>query len=127
MLSCYHSLILLFAETVSLDKGIPTDTVAPAEDDVPLAETIQIIDTLPTEREAAVEVVPMEGEVPAAAAATVLLHPLRKKLLLWLFLWKKRFLLLLLCLQRKKFLLSLAILRNSKSRILPRILLLNSD
>lgn len=65
---------------MSLDKGIPTDTVAPAEDDVPLAETTQIIDTLPTEREVAVEVVPREGEVPAAAA-TVLLHPQRKKLL----------------------------------------------
>lgn len=95
---------------MSLDKGIPTDTVAPAEDDVPLAETTQIIDTLPTEREVAVEVVPREGEVPAAAA-TVLLHPQRKKLLLWLFLWKKRLLLLLPCLQRKKFLLSLALLQ----------------
>lgn len=50
-----------------MDKGIPTDTVAPAEDDVPLAENIQISDTLPTEGGVAVEVVPMEGEVPAAA------------------------------------------------------------
>lgn len=49
-----------------MDKGIPTDTVAPAEDDVPLAENIQISDTLPTEGGVAV-VVPMEGEVPAAA------------------------------------------------------------
>ena len=50
-----------------MDKGIPTDTVAPAEDDVPLAENIQISDTLATEGGVAVEVVPMEGEVPAAA------------------------------------------------------------